>query len=194
MDAILHSWLERQHAEALALAQASDRLTLVPDGETPPRGYIVRFDCRTLVHSGGEVKPAGECVVLFRFPHDYLRVVPDPAWIVALLAPNNLFHPNVAPPFLCIGRIAPGTSLCELIFQVYEVLTFAKLTPREDDALNRDACVWARNNMQRFPVDTRPLRRQAADFDVTPIVRPVPQPTPSTSNPPIVSITQERTA
>lgn len=170
MDRIMQSWLERQHVEATALAAASDHLTLLHDAETPPRSYIVRFHCHTMVQAGGgEVEPTSECVVLFRFPLDYLRVVPDPAWIVALLSPRNLFHPNVAPPFMCIGRIAPGTSLCELIYQVYEVLTFAKLTPREDDALNRDACAWARRNMQLFPVDTRPLRRQGADFEINPI-------------------------
>ena len=100
---------------------------------------------------------------------DHLRVARDAAMVVSLLMPQNLYHPNVAPPLICIGRIAPGTSLCELIFQVYEVLTFAKLTPREDNALNRDACAWARRNMQLFPLDARPLRRQAVAFDVSPI-------------------------
>ena len=73
----------------------------------------------------------------------------DTALLYLFISPTNIFHPNVAPTvappsFICIGRIAPGTSLCELIFQVYEVLTYAILTPREDNALNRDACAWAR--------------------------------------------------
>ena len=128
-----------------------------------------------MVLAEGEVKPWTGCDVLFRFAPDYLRVVRDPAWTVSLLSPRNLHHPNVAPPFMCIGRIAPGTSLCELIFQVYEVLTFQKLTPREEDCLNREACAWARGNMQRFPLDARPLRRRVvADFAVTPIAQGVP--------------------
>jgi hypothetical protein len=175
MDRIFDSWLERQHAELNALAQESDRIVVAPEDHVPPRGYIVKFDCDTLVQAHGEVKPCHGFTVLFRFPLDYLRVVPDPAWIVALLEPRNLFHPNVAPPFLCIGRIAPGTSLCELVFQVHEVLTYSKLTPREDDALNRDACAWARANLQRFPVDSRPLRRPAADFAVSRIAAEVSQ-------------------
>jgi hypothetical protein len=171
MDHIFDSWLEHQHAEAMALAQSSDRIAVLPEPEVPPRNYVVRFDCQTMVRIGGEVKPRNGCVVQFRFPLDYLRVASDPAWIVSLLSPRNLYHPNVAPPFLCLGHIAPGTSLRELIFQVYEVLTFAKVTPREDDALNREACAWARRNMNRFPVDARPLRRQVSDFDVSPIAQ-----------------------
>jgi hypothetical protein len=167
-DNIFQSWLESNHADARSLAASSDRLMLLPDPASPPRNYIARFDCQTMAQENGEVKPwNGTCDVLFRFPLDYLRVAPDAGMIVSLLAPLNLYHPNIAGRFICIGRIAPGTSLCDLIFQVYEVLTFARLTPREDDALNRDACAWARRNMQRFPLDARPLRRQAAAFDVS---------------------------
>lgn len=174
MDRIFHSWLERQLADGMALAASSDRLLLLPENETPPRSYIARFDCQTMIHDGSEAKPWRGCDVLLRFPMDYLRVVGDPGRIVSLLSPRNLYHPNVRPPFMCIGRIAPGTGLCELIFQTFEVVTFQKLTPREDDALNRDACAWARRNMQRFPLDTRPLRRQVVEFDVSPIVRGAP--------------------
>jgi hypothetical protein len=169
MDLIFESWLERQHADAMALAVASDRLEVRPEPGSAPRNYIAHFDCRSMVLAKGEVQPWRGCVVLFRFPLDYLRVVRDPALIVSLLSPVNLYHPNVAFPFLCIGRIAPGTSLAELLFQVYEVLSFQKFTPREDDALNRDACAWARRNMECFPVDARPLRRRAADFEVSPV-------------------------
>jgi hypothetical protein len=167
-DNIFKSWLEHQHADATTLAASSDRLMLLPEPASPPRNYIVRFDCRTMARENGEVKPwNGTCDVLFRFPHDYLRVAPDAGMIVSLLAPLNLYHPNIAGRFICIGRIAPGTSLCELIFQVYEVLTYAKATPNEKDALNHAACAWARHNMQRFPLDTRPLRRRVAAFDVS---------------------------
>lgn len=30
---------------------------------------------------------------------------------------------------------------------------------REDDALNKPACVWARAHRDRFPLDRRPLKR-----------------------------------
>ena len=31
---------------------------------------------------------------------------------------------------------------------------------REDDALNREACAWARHHADRYPVDRRPLKRR----------------------------------
>ena len=150
MDRVFQSWLERQHADGTALAGASDILSLWSEADSPPRRYVARFDCRTMVRTTGEVELWRGCEVLIQFP------------------------PNVAPPFLCIGRIAPGTSLCELIFQLYEILTFQKLTPREDDALNRDACAWARRNMQRFPLDARPLKRRAAKFEISAIDQGAP--------------------
>jgi hypothetical protein len=174
MDRIFNSWLESQLIDGMALARSSDRLILLPEAETPPRNYIARFDCLTMIHDGDESKLWRGCDVLLRFPLDYLRVVGDPGWIVSLLSPGNLYHPNVRPPFMCIGRIPPGTSLCELIVQVHEVVTYQKFTPREDDALNRDACAWARTNMQRFPLDARPLRRQVADFEVRSIAQGAP--------------------
>ena len=170
MDRIYNSWLDKQHDEVMALAAASDRLMVVPHPETPPRAYVVRFDCLTLVRAGGDVTLwDGGCDVLFRFPTDYLRVVTRPEWIVALRSPAHLYHPNAVAPFLCIGHITPGTSLVRLIHQVHDLLTFAKYTPREDDALNREACAWARANGQRFPVDVRPLRRRVVSFDVDPV-------------------------
>ena len=65
-----------------------------------------------------------------------------------------------------MDRIAPGTSLCELLLQAYDMLTFNKLTPREDDALNRDACAWARAHMDLFPLTSRPLRRRVVSLDI----------------------------
>jgi hypothetical protein len=43
------------------------------------------------------------------------------------------------------------------------------MTPREDDALNRAACQWARSNMHLFPIDSRPLKRRDLPVGVTPI-------------------------
>lgn len=169
MDAIFDSWLETQHSEGMALAAASDRLALQPGAEAPPREYLAHFDCRTVVKSGAVVKVwDGGCTALVRFPADYLRVV-NPAWVVALLRPARIHHPNVAPPAICLGHISPGTPLVELLHQIHDILTFHKVTPREDDALDREACAWARANLQRFPVDDRPLRRRALELDLSPI-------------------------
>lgn len=173
MDKIFESWLERQDAEALALCADSDLLALLPEaGRRPPRRFVAQFASPTLVRLDGEVTRADGFAVLFQFPPDYLRSASDASQIVNLLAPGNAFHPNVAPPFICIGHIAPGTGLCELIYQVHEILTFQKLTPREDDALNHEACTWARRHMHQFPLSTAPLRRRAVAFSVDEIPPP----------------------
>lgn len=167
MDKILDSWLQRQHAEAMALAAHSDLLALEAEpGMQAPRRYIARFDSPTLVRRGTEVQRARGFAVMFRFPDEYLRAPSDAAQVVALLGPRHLFHPNVAAPFVCIGRMAPGTGLCELIYQVHDILTFQKFTPREDDALDRDACAWVRRHLHLFPLSSAPLRRRAADFSI----------------------------
>ena len=107
-------------------------MSLKPTKPGPlPHEYLVCFNCPTLVNEQGAIIEKTGFAALIRFPKDYLRCVPNPAQLVALLSPQNTYHPNVAPPFLCLGNISPGTSLCELVFQIFEILTFQKLTPNE---------------------------------------------------------------
>jgi hypothetical protein len=169
-DAILESWLETQHREGLALAGASDVLTLVPvpRGAGAPEDYLARFDARSLVRRRGTVVEVEGFAVGVHFPPEYLRVTVDPARVVTLFSPE-VFHPNVRLPFICSGRLPPGTGLCELLQQVYEILTFQRVTPREDDALNAEACAWARGNLARFPIDPRPLKRRTLEIEVAPL-------------------------
>jgi hypothetical protein len=166
MDSIFRSWLTCQLAEATKLAADSDILTLCPGTGAPPQDYLARFESPTLVREGGAITQRTGFEVLVHFPPDYLRSVPHPMRVVALLTPRTTYHPNVSSPFVCLGNIAPGTSLCELLFQAYEMLTFNKLTPREDDALNRDACAWARGHMGLFPLTSRPLLRRVASLNI----------------------------
>ena len=55
----------------------------------------------------------------------------------------------------------PGTPLVDLIYQLYEIITYHNVEMRENNALNLEACSWARSNLDRFPIDRRPLRRRA---------------------------------
>ena len=78
------------------------------------------------------------------------------------------WHPNISAraPFICIGRIAPGMSLTDIIHQLYEIICYQRYTPNEFDSLNKDCCSWARANSDRFPTDSRPLKRRTLNLNV----------------------------
>ena len=151
------------------LAAALDRadFSATPGDEIPSR-YLVRFHCKGLVRDGGgAVLEADRFDVGVWFPSDYLRRAAPPQ-VLTWLGPRNVFHPNISDqaPFICVGHLSPGTPLVDLIYQCFEIITYNKVTMREDDALNKDACAWARHNLHRFPVDSRPLKRRAVDIQI----------------------------
>jgi hypothetical protein len=158
-DHILAAFLDGQYEAGLRLAAESDILDLTPIGPPPVQRYVARFDCRTLVREvAGHVRPSRGFAVGLHLSSHYLRRV-EPETLAAWLFPATVFLPNVRAPFLCLGRIAPGTPLVELLYQVFDIGRGANLTVREDDALDRDACAWARPRLTQFPLDERPLKR-----------------------------------
>ena len=161
-DKVFRSFLEHQYQTGMELARESDLFELLPEDGVHSQAYLVRFRCRGLVRGdNGEVAEADRFEVAITFPDDYLRRV-DPAQIVTWCGPRDVFHPNISDkaPVVCVGRLRPGTDLVDLVLQLYEIITYNRVTMREDDALNRDACVWARQNQHRFPVDSRPIKRR----------------------------------
>ena len=167
-DKIFEAFLKRQYEEGMALAGASDLLELLPMGGDPPDRYIAQFRCKGLVRpQNSDVSETDYFEVGIWFPSDYLRRA-DPFQILTWLGPSNVFHPNISDkmPFICVGKLAPNTALVDILYQCFEIITFNKVTMREDDALNMQACVWARENQQRFPIDRRPLKRRALDLKV----------------------------
>ena len=165
-DRVLTAFLARQREEGMALAAASDRLKLVPvDGALGQR-YLADFRCTGLIQTeSGQIAEADRFVLGIWFPDNYLREA-DPGHVLTWLEPRRIFHPNVSPPFICVGRLTPGTPIVDLVYRCFEIVTYNKVTMREDDALNREACGWARRNQHRFPVDRRPLKRRSVEFDV----------------------------
>jgi hypothetical protein len=168
-DQIFESFLTQQQEEGLALAESSDLLDLFPQDGPPARRYLARFRCRGLVrHDDGTIGEAERFEVGIQFPSDYL-LRSHTAEVLVWLGPRRVFHPNISSeaPFICVGRLTPGTSLVDILYQCFEIITYHKVTMQESDALNRDACAWARNNQHRFPVDRRPLKRQMAVHHAT---------------------------
>ncbi len=167
-DRVYQSFLERQFEQGMALQKESDVFALFPFGGPVPQRYIASFRCRGLVRNqDGTITEAQQFDAGIYFPPDYLRKW-SPTQVVTWLGPSNVFHPNISQtwPMVCLGRMTPGTPLVDLIQQVHQIVTYQKVTMREDDALNPDACAWARRNQARFPVDDRPLKRRAIQFRI----------------------------
>jgi len=172
-DTIYESFLKRQYEEGMALARCSDLLELYPMSGDPPTRYVAAFRCKGLVRDGAqEPIEADYFEVGIWFPSDYLRRA-QPFEVVTWLGPYNVFHPNIGnhAPFICIGKLKPNTRLVEILYQCFEIITYNKVTMREDDSLNAEACAWARKNQHRFPIDGRPLKRRSLDLTIEPARR-----------------------
>jgi hypothetical protein len=156
MDAIVKLFLEAQQREAMRLARESDLLELIV---LDLHRYIATFKCLGLVRdAGGAVHEHARSSIGVWLPETYLHTV-NPAEILTWLEPQEVWHPNIRPPFVCLGKIAPGTPLVDLLYRCVELISFDNVTMVENDALNRTACAWARRNRERFPLDRRPLKR-----------------------------------
>ena len=162
-DTIFSSFLESEGGKLVELCGSSSRLScrlIQADEALPPSIFVVEMTCRHLVRQDNRICPSSEpCVIAIQFPADYLRRGgPRPGEILSLLAPRNCWHPNVRFPYVCAGPIAPGTSVLDLVFRCFEIMTYVKFTPREDECLNQAACRWARAHMAEFPLESGPLR------------------------------------
>ncbi|HEV7403699.1 MAG TPA: hypothetical protein VGO11_12260 [Chthoniobacteraceae bacterium] len=160
-DPIFAGFLRGQLSEGLALAGESDVLQLLPFPGDPPTRYVASFRGSWLAQDArGRIFEQPLAVFGIQFPRDYLRIV-EPAMIVTVLEPDNLWHPNIRPPWICLGALPPGTGLVDLLYQCFEVLAYHKYSPHS--ALNEAAAQWARHQPPgRFPIDRRPFRRPPA--------------------------------
>ena len=168
MDNSLRGFLGRQFEEGMALAADSDLFRLVPFDGAHHQRYVAEFRCTGLVQAAsGEIVPADHFGIGIWFPDDYLRFA-DPFTVLTMLGPPQTFHPNVSAhaPFICPGYLAAGTELVDILYRCFEILTWNRVTMVEKDALNVEACAWARRNLHRLPVDNRPLKRARTDFRV----------------------------
>ena len=77
--------------------------------------------------------------------------------IVTLISPGDLWHSNIRAPFACVGDMAPGTPLDDIVTQLFEIFTYQNVNLTE--GFNREAAEWARSRVDTFPVDSRPMRR-----------------------------------
>ena len=158
-DNVFRGFLKRQYVAGMALAESSDVLTLKPFGGPPPQKFIAEFHCKGVTWAQRQTQDWDLFRVGICFPDDYLREA-DVTVVLTMLSPPNVWHPNVFGPAICVGRMPPGTELVDLLYQVFEIITYQRVKMREDDALNGLACSWAREHQDQFPIDPRPLLRR----------------------------------
>ncbi len=156
---IWESFLRHQYAEITELVANSDVVEILQHSPIPPDLYVLRFHCKGLVKTADGIEEADWFDVGIRFPEDYQRRV-EVAEVVTVLWPPGIYHPNIRFPFMCLGHVHPGTDLKDLVYQIYEILSFNNYSVHEGNALNPEACSWARRNQARFPLERRPLRRR----------------------------------
>jgi hypothetical protein len=167
-DKYLSAFLAQQHIEGKALENESDILRLFPLDEPLPTRYLVQLNCRGLVRrESGEITEADSCQAGVWFAPQHLYHV-DPFQVVTWLGPMNAYHPNIAygGPFVCLGHLGPGTPLADLIFGLFEIWTYQKVTLTEKQSLCPAACSWARQHRDRWPVDRRALKRRKLRLEV----------------------------
>jgi len=164
IDGILQKFLRWNLEDATRFVSESDIVQIEP--LPAPRGcapdhYIAEFACKGLVKEGSEIRVGDRFRVGIAFSRDYLVAPPNVARMLTVLTPN-IWHPNVAEiaPLVCIGNITPGMTLVDLLYQLYELLSWQKISTH--DALNPAAAEWARQpeNRAMYPVDNRPLKRR----------------------------------
>jgi hypothetical protein len=172
-DSVFQAFLSRQYVEAQELSAASDVVELLPfgDGTQWPDRYLAQFTCNGVVRSadGAISVQLAQFLVGIVFPGDYLRAV-EPMRIITWLGPRDVVHPNVKPPWVCLGRISPGTGLVDLLYQVFEIITYQNFAAA--DALDSHAAEWARRHQHLLPVDRRPLKRRT---NLTAAITSLPQ-------------------
>jgi ubiquitin-protein ligase len=166
-DPVFETFLQQQFQQGTALARQSDLVELIP---LALDRYVAQYRCKGLVRGpSGEIVEASEFAVGIWFHADYLWEV-RPAYLLTWLHPHEVWHPNIRSPGICIGHIAPGMEIADLLYQCFEIITYHNWSAH--DPLNPDAAQWARNNQSRFPIDERPLKRRAIDLEVGELEQP----------------------
>lgn len=156
-DPVFHAFLEAQFLAAQSLSEESDVLDqLVALPPFPAQRWIARFRCRSLAgHSALELRENDVVTVGIHFGSGHLREV-NPASLITILDPPDVFAPNVRGPHVC-AEWTPGIGLTDIIHTLYEVLTLQ--TRNTVHGLNPHAMEWALQHQDELPLERRPLRR-----------------------------------
>jgi hypothetical protein len=155
-DDVTAAFLANSRDEFVARCRRGGLVEYSDLGQNAPWLWRLTFHTRGLVRDGdGEPRPVERHVVAVRFLPDYLRRA-DRFEMLALMEPRNAFHPNLAPPAICV-QVRPGETLLEIAESLHALFAWRLRQLAENDALNRVACAWGRAHLDELPIDRRPL-------------------------------------
>jgi hypothetical protein len=166
-DPVMGDFLRNSRDELKARATPLGLLDFADLGTSLPWLYRLTFATAGLVQQDGEIRRWNQHVVAVRFLPDYLRRA-DRFEMLRLLEPLDAFHPNLRPPGICV-QIYPGEPLIEICESLHALFSWRLRNLREDDSLNPAACAWGRANIDRLPLDDRPLFVRKHSFVLEPV-------------------------
>jgi hypothetical protein len=170
-DEVMADFLLNNREDFLARCRGSRLLDYADLGQRLPWLWRLTFRSRGLARDkGGELRVVDRHVVAVRFLPDYLREV-NRFHTLALVEPDEAFHPNLAPPAVCL-EVHPGEPLLEICESLHALFSWRLRQLAENDALNRDACAWGRANLEDLPLDTRPLFGRPFRVQLEPVEEP----------------------
>jgi hypothetical protein len=149
-------------------AERSRVLSVIAANDAGPEIHaVVKYRYPTLVkNEDGHVTLAGPVVAAVRYSERLLSEAPHPLEIAALLAPANVFHPNLSKGgLICMGHPTPGLSMEQILHTLWAAITFNMhyLNVRPGEVMNREAAEHVQHFSATFPLT------EAGLFEAEPI-------------------------
>lgn len=155
MNLIRQARLSHEFERLLRLHDKSSLFDIVATKGEPPERYLLSFNLKSLVRNeAGKVLVYDAAHILevycpCGYPGDGPRIL--------YLQPQEIFHPNILWPLICLNRWVPSMFLDEIALRIASVISYRTFTMDEKESLNKDACAWARSHQERFPIDRRSI-------------------------------------
>jgi ubiquitin-protein ligase len=151
--------MKNDYEEMLKLKSESSIIDFQASG-SPPHSYLLTFRCPGLrLDESSKPVEVQEHHCQIRLGAHYPSQPPDVTWL------SPIFHPNIKLQAVChSGQWAPSWSLAEFVSELADMARYAKYNLQS--VLDTKAAEWAKRNLQRFPLDQRPIRDKAGKITI----------------------------
>jgi len=149
--------LEEEYRTLMDLCSRSELIHIEPVEGNPPKRYRIGFRCRGIMlhpETGSPCVTVNHLMEIY-LPSKYPNERPERRWL------TPIFHPNINKNgAVCLGDDwAPSMTLSWLVEQLADYITYRAYNL--DDPYYKEAAIWARENLDKFPIDSRPLFKPA---------------------------------